>query len=162
MRQYYRRNKFNVPLTGNIQLRDPSFGTGDFDTNGDPIVDWKKFEADDSDEFGFYKDNVENGGIYYLDISLPFGTMLARYGNEYGHYTAPIGTKYEELSLPYLEESVEYHEYRVIADSIVVRCEVRKGRVAPKFNCPGGGVQFYHLNGIIRQLIRNKILERVL
>ena len=157
-----RKNSSGEVLSGNPVLRDPSFGTGDFYSNGDPVVDWNKFQTDDSDELGFCLSHNEFYGLYYIDVILPRGTMLVRYGNEYGRFTAPLGTKYNEIALPYVEETVEYHEYRVAADSFKVRCEVRKGIVAPKFDSPGGGVQYYHLNGIIRQLVRSKVLERIL
>lgn len=156
-----RKNSSGVILSGGPILKNPSFGTGAFYSNGDPIVDWPRFQTDDSDDFGFDLNHVESNGSYYADILLPHGTMLVRYGNEYGRFTAPLGTKYSEIALPYIEESVEYHEYRVLADSITVKCEVRKGMVAPKFDSLGGGVQYYHLNGTIRELVRNNVLERI-
>lgn len=98
---------------------------------------------------------------WYVTTLLPKGTKLLRYGNEGGQYTAPIGTKYEELSLPYKEECLEYYEYEVIGScEVCLCCIVQQGVVAPGFDMPGGGVQYYHSRAVI-DLVKDKILRRV-
>ncbi len=156
-----RRNSAGELLHGPRILRDPSFGTGKFDSSGDPIVDWEKWQPEFADSNGFDVRNKEDNGEYYVEMKLPRGTPLIRFGAEGGRYTAPAGTKYEELSLPYTEKSQEYHEYEVIADSITVVCVVKRGRVAPMFNSVGGGIQYMHLHGSVRDLLRQKVLKRV-
>ena len=99
-------------------------------------------------------------GRYKFKTTLPFGTRLLRYGNEIGHFTAPKGTLYEQLSLPYKRETVEYHEYEVIADGLVVTCIVEKGIAAPGFGLPGGAIQYLHEESIQRS-VRKNILKRV-
>lgn len=150
-------------ISGIRKLSNTAYGTGAIDEYGDPVIDWNTWSALSrfSDENGFDIRNVEANGKYIIEIQLPKSTLLIRYGPESGSFTAPKGTLYEELSLPYIEETVEYNEYRVIAESISVLCVVDKGKVAPMFNSIGGGVQYYHKNGSIKKMIKSKILERV-
>ena len=156
-----KKNSAGETIYGHRILRDLSYGSGEYDESGEAKVDWKKWQVEYADENGFDKRNKEENGQYYIQVLLPQGTTLIRYGPEGGRYTAPVGTSYDELSLPYTEESQEYHEYEVIADSISVFCPVKQGRVAPMFGCPGGGVQYMHLGGSIRDLLREKVLKRV-
>ncbi len=45
--------------------------------------------------------------------------------------------------LPYVKETIEYHEFKVTED-LSVECRVDKGMVAPKFLSDGGAIQFMH------------------
>lgn len=156
-----KKNDTGEIITGYLRLRNPAYGTGRKTPDGDPEVDWSGCKTSYSDDNGFDLRNIEKNGKHYIEINLPKGTQLIRYGRETGKYTAPKGTRYEELSLPYIKSSVEFHEYRVIVDSITVYCTVNKGIVAPMFDCNGGGVQYFHLDGSIRKMVQKNILERV-
>lgn len=86
--------------------------------------------------------------VYVIkDFILPKGMMLCRYGTPNGYFTTEKGTEYETLALPYVKETIEYHEYKVSED-IRVDCYVMKGAVAPKFNSTGGAVQFLHRQSV--------------
>lgn len=141
------------------QLIKPEYGTGKTFKNGMPQINWPEPD-DDRDSNGFDKHNVEENGQYIIKTKLPQGTVIIRYGREAGSFSAPEGTKYEELSLPYKKETVEYNRYRVISNDLEVECIVDKGRVAPAFGSKGGGIQYKHNKGIIN-LIQDKVLERI-
>lgn len=129
-------------ITGIPELRKPEYGTGKNYPDGSPIPDWK--QVINGDGHGFDKGHVEPNGKHTMKVVLPKHTRLIRYGKNDGSYTAPKGTEYEQLSLPYVKESVYYHEYEVIADSITVTAIVDRGRVARGFDHPGGGIQYFH------------------
>ncbi len=88
------------------------------------------------------------------------GSILIRYGSEIGHYTAPKGTDYDKLALPYKQETIEYNEYQVTHSEGINVCEVYKGRVAPAFDSEGGAIQYYHPI-TIRESVRKGILKRI-
>lgn len=108
---------------------------------------------------------------YRVTISQQYlgkGTELIRYGSPKGHYTALNGTKFEQLGLPYQQDTVEFHKYRVLLDIPVTCVEVNnfeeqqrlseiwngtrfpnrdsavEGLVAPAFGSDGGAIQYYH------------------
>ena len=151
------RNSAGEVITERFKLKNSSYVKG-FDDSGEPIIDWDSFKSEFADKHGFDMRNQEENGDYYIETILPKGTMLIRYGNESGRFTAPKGTRYDELALPYIEETVEYHEYRVTKDQT---CLVWKGKVAPNFDSEGGGVQFFHFHTAIRFLVKEKVLERI-
>ena len=154
--QYSRNYKGEDVSNMHHQLSDPSYGTGKYDENGDPIVNWPKYLMGNPSD-GFLR---EEDGTYYHEIELPNGTHILRYGNEDGSHTAPIGTPYECLALPYVKETMEYNEYIVIADGVTVLCQVQKGIVAPSLDSPGMVIQYKH-NKPIRQLCYESTLKRV-
>lgn len=100
------------------KFRKPEYWSGKMNKFGVPIPDWGRLI--DADDLGFDKNHKEPNGHYFMKVVLPKHTRLIRYGRESGIFTAPKGTKYEELALPYTRESLIYHEYEVIADSITV------------------------------------------
>ncbi len=111
-----------------------------------------------ADEHGFDLSKVmENGEYVVRDYVIPKGTRIIRYGSNYGNYTAPYGTPYESLSLPFFKESRVYHEYTV-KKSCRVKCIVIKGYVARGFSSKGGAIQFYHKERI-SHLLKNKVLK---
>ena len=154
-----RRNDAGEPLgTEPVRLTRAEYGTGDW-IGYYPVVRWEAYRQDFADGDGFDQRHREENGDYLMEVSLPKGTLLLRYGSERGHFTAPLHTPYETLGLPYVRETVEYHEYRVVADGLKVFCIVKRGRVAPMFDSAGGGVQYLHPNSI-RELTRRKhVLE---
>jgi hypothetical protein len=100
------------------------------------------------------------------------GTKVDRYGSPDGRYVSPIidgkPYSYEQRSLPFIEDSRQYHVYEIQYDSIIEAinniknqtkrqaflddyyeflssdesCIFRKGQIAPAFGQKGGGVQF--------------------
>lgn len=151
-----KRNCYGDIITGIKEFEDSSFGY--YDKSGNEHVNWAK-EDEHVDSDGFDKHHIEPNGSYKMDVILPYGTLLCRYGNTRGRLTANIDSNYEELGLPYIKESVEYHVYRVIADNLTVQCTVQKGKVAPMFNSPGGAVQYKHYQSIAKELTQNKLEE---
>lgn len=146
-------------LVGPRQLKKPEYGTGEVNDLGEPIPDWSLL-SEEADKHGFDKTNQESNGKHIIEIELPPGTIIIRYGNESGKYTAPQGTDYENLSMPYKKETVPYYEYKVVAKSLHVTCVVQKGKVAPGFDSKGGAIQYYH-NTTIYESIKKGILERL-
>ncbi|MCD8023807.1 MAG: TNT domain-containing protein [Lachnospiraceae bacterium] len=145
-------------ISGIKKLRDDKYGTGGMDSDGQPVVNWSLLEY--ADEHGFDIRHLEANGSYKIEVELPYGTILIRYGNETGRFTAPQFTRYEDLSLPYLKDTVEYNEYKVTAEKIRLICKVIKGRVAPGFGSPGGAIQYLHPM-TIRKSLQKGILERI-
>lgn len=146
----------DVINANDLELIDSSFGYRN--EKGQLIVNWDP-ESDIIDNNGFDKTNVEENGEYYMDIELPKGTILIRYGRATGKMTAPYGTPYELLSLPYKIETVEYHQYRVIADGVKVKCVVRRGKVQKMFGKCGGGIQYMHDSSIANEIAEEKLEE---
>lgn len=137
----------NIP----IELLSSQYGY--VDSHNIPHIDWGN-ETDICDKNGFDKQYKvkDNSNVYLIDnYVLPKGITICRYGFSGGYFTTLRGEDYENLGLPYIKETIEYHEYKVSTD-LQVNCIVRKGMVAPKFNSPGGGVQFMH-----KQTIRLEI-----
>ena len=127
---------------------------------GTKEINW---ESEFGDSKGFDTRNKEENGLHTIKIELPHDTILIRYGKERnGFFTAPDGSKYENLGLPYKKETIQFHKYRVNADSISVFCIVEKGKVAPIFDSPGGAIQYYHEDNSVLELVRSKILERII
>ena len=126
-----------------ILLLDDSYGY--IDDNNIPHINWGN-ETEICDKDGFDKEyRPINGSAEYIikDYIIPKGTMICRYGFLGGLFTTIKGAEYEYLGLPYVKESIEYHEFKVSED-LSVDCRVIKGKVAPKFNSEGGAVQFMH------------------
>lgn len=153
------KNYKGEPITGPRRLKKPEYDTGKTDALGDPIPDWS-YLSEKADEHGFDKTNVESNGKYIIEIELPPGTIIIRYGRESGSYSAPQGSDYDKLAMPYIKETVPYNEYKVIANSVVVTCVVEKGKVAPGFDSEGGAIQYYHSISIFES-VRKGMLERL-
>lgn len=152
------KNDAGKIINGKKKLVQEDYGTGDCYSDGEPIVNWKLLSLH-ADRDGFDIFNIEKNGYYKIEVELPYGTIIIRYGNETGRFSAPKGTKYEELALPYVKETVEYNEYKIIADRAKVMCIVEKGKVAPGFGSNGGAIQYMHPMSMI-ELMRKNILER--
>jgi len=148
-------NYKGIAVTGKKQLRDQRYGLGYMDRYGEPAADWKQVK---NEKDGF------NLLFKIEDITLDSGTLLIRYGEEeYGHYTAPIYTPFEKLSMPWDPETIEYHVYEVMSPtkvSILKYWEVKKGIAAPGFDMPGGGIQYRHEKFII-ELLKEAVLTEV-
>ena len=153
------KNYKGETISGIRQLKRPEYGTGEKYKNGNPIVDWSHLSKY-ADKNGFDTRHREKNGKYRIRIRLPYGSVVIRYGSEAGQFTAPSGTEYEKLSLPYIKETIEYNEYQVISDNVTIICIVDKGKVAPGFDSPGGAIQYYHPI-TIRESIRRGLLKRI-
>lgn len=154
---YLPRNDKGQLISGIRQVLRPEYAVG-FSQNKEPIIDWS-FLSKYADENGFDTRNLEKNGRYIIDTQLPYGTVIIRYGSEMGRFSAPKGTDYSELALPYLQDTVEYNEYQVLASKLFVRCIVTKGRVAPGFDSNGGAIQYLHKH-TIRNLVSQGVLKR--
>ena len=143
-----------------VELKNPEYGTGEY-RGLFPVVKWKEFRQPCADPDGFDLNHVEENGEYWMEVDLPRGTELIRYGSARGSFTAPKGTLYEELGLPYVKQTVEFHEYTVVADSVTVLCKVKRGRVAPMFDSEGGGIQYLHPSSIQELIGRKHVLSEV-
>lgn len=151
------RNWAGDPVTNAYVIRDQAYLITD--EWGRTKINWSGPRADDD---GFDKEHRELNGLHRMLVELPVGTELLRYGSPGGSFTAPKGTSYEQLSLPYEKNSMEYNEYRVIADGVLVEiCTAERGRVAPLFGEPGGGIQYFHGDNSVQNLLDAKKLERI-
>ncbi len=156
MKPASKKNYLGKEITGRKQFIRPDFGY--YDASGKEIVNWKPAdETVDSD--GFDKNHTEANGAYKQDVVLPYGKLICRYGNNRGRLTTDIDSKYEDLALPYVKETVEYHSYKVIADGLIVQCTVLRGIVAPMFNSGGGAVQYKHYQSIAKEIECGKLEE---
>ena len=156
-----RKNDKGMPLgKAKVLLKRAEYDTGKYSDDFTPIAKWVEYRPACSDEQGFDTGNIEENGEYVMEVFLPKGMHIIRYGTEEGRFTAPKGTSYEQLGLPYLQDTVEFHEYIVEADSVTVFCKVKRGKVAPIFDSPGGGIQFWHFD-TIRTSLRRKALKEV-
>ncbi|KAH8884372.1 hypothetical protein GQ53DRAFT_880125 [Thozetella sp. PMI_491] len=99
------------------------------------------------------------------DLVLPVGTLIDRFGSEYGAYTSPAAAPYMQRALP--PSSLDtpqsdpsypynYHVYRLVKPITVLA-----GPIAPWFGQPGQGVQYMFYNTTIMALVESKLLERV-
>ncbi len=144
-------NCLGVDITNTrILLLSPDYGY--VDENNIPHIEWGS-ETEKCDRNGFDKEfrPVDGSNVYIIkDFVLQRGTMLCRYGTPTGYFTTIKGTSYDSLGLPYVRETIEYHEYKVSED-ILVECRVVKGKVAPKFKSEGGAIQFLHKQTIKRE-----------
>ncbi|WP_144550360.1 T7SS effector LXG polymorphic toxin [Peribacillus simplex] len=145
-----------------IQIpKDPSVLT----SNGK--IDWSQVPND-----GFKLDAAGN------PIKEPYiskiGEVIDRYGPAEGRFTSPVidgkPYSYEQRSLPYLEDTSKYHQYKITGDfskmeSYINNCPnkglkaaiegymkkyslkfddlvIQKGDIAPGFGSVGGGIQY--------------------
>ena len=125
-----------------------------FDENGLPR--YEEF-LEHADDYGFDILAVMAGGGYTEKVVLPVGKKIIRYGVEKGSYSTDVGVPYERLSMPYIKESLPYHEY-VVLEACEVERIVTKGIVAPGFQSAGGVIQYHHPHRI-DVAIKNGILK---
>nr|WP_278247555.1 TNT domain-containing protein [Ruminiclostridium hungatei] len=88
--------------------------------------------------------------------TLDVGTVIDRYGNQYGKYTSPVGVPYEQRALPYIENPNAYHQYEVIKpiDNVTM------SEIAEAFEQLGGAIQ-YELPSSIKQLIKDEFIKEI-
>ncbi|GJJ70337.1 hypothetical protein EMPS_02686 [Entomortierella parvispora] len=92
------------------------------------------------------------------------GTLLDRFGSEYGSFLSPAEAPYPQRSIPPSNLDApkdqplypfNYHVYKVIKPF-----DVEAGPIAPYFGQPGAGTQ-YHTFSNIMKLLADGFLERV-
>ena len=145
------RNRKGDLINGIPELEDKSYGTGYIDENGVEQVNWNLVQEAE----GF------DSRYEIKEVELKKDERIIRYGSPLGRFFAPQNTEYEQLSLPYLEDSIEFSVYSIIADGVIVKCIMKKGIVAPAFNRKGGGIQ-YLSEYTVKELLRTRRIERIL
>lgn len=106
--------------------------TENYARTGIKTIDWNSFAENATDDgLGFDKD------VPVTEKELPPDMVIVRWGSERGRNGTSAGTQYSEVSLPYDEKTIEYHEYRIIGP---VKCKA--GIVARNFGQKGGGDQY--------------------
>lgn len=149
--------------------------------NGD--IDW-----DQVPEGGYILD--EAGKAIKKDYVPSKGEIIDRYGPQNGRYTSPVSDgnpyNYDQRSLPYIEDSSKYHQYKVEGDFNNIKkyydectnetlkikidaymkkykltfdkLKIKKGVIAKGFGSTGGGIQ-YELPLPVDMLIDLKLLS---
>lgn len=114
--------------TDELIVRDTKF----LDVDGN--IDWAKWAPNGGRVLGTIKENQ----------TIPTGTIIDRYGSQWGKYTSPAGVPYEQRALPYIENPNAYHKYEVLKpiDNVTI------SEIAPEFEQVGGGIQYELPNNI--------------
>ena len=152
-------NVFGEKVGEKPEFADPNFGK--VLQNGRIVPDYQIGDYTDCD--GFDTRNIEENGKYTIPFMLAKGNRICRYGSEAGKYTTYVGSPYEQLALPWDINTVQYHEYEVIADGLKVSLVVTKGIVGPqpKFHSRGGAIQFLHNYTIEQEVKERYTLRRI-
>ncbi|MDR6671023.1 TNT domain-containing protein [Rhizobium sp. 1399] len=95
---------------------------------------------------------VSRGGP--KNSTLATGTLIDRYGKTTGNFLAPVGTPFEQRSLPAISASDTYTTYIVVKP-----LPVQAGPAASWFGQPGGGLQF-KTEMAVQDLIDGGFIER--
>ncbi|MGV0788389.1 TNT domain-containing protein [Mycolicibacterium sp. XJ2] len=100
-------------------------------------------------------------------VDIPQGTVIDRFGSEFGSWLSPDETPFAERALPPESAAKPYHRY-VVAEpsSLPPGFRIEQSGVAPWFNQPGGGVQYRIIgpdgsNAPVRALLRSGYLEEL-
>lgn len=103
--------------TDELVVRDSRF----LDADGN--INWEKWAPNGGRVPGTIKENQ----------TIPVGTIIDRYGSQWGKYTSPVGVPYEQRALPYIENPNAYHKYEVLKpiDNVTI------SKIAPAFDQVG-------------------------
>ena len=71
-------------------------------------------------------------------ITLDNGVLIDRYGNPGGTFVSPEGIPYEQRALALHSDEAPYHKYEIL-----IPFDVEAGKIAPWFDRPGGGTQYF-------------------
>ena len=114
--------------TDELVVRDTKF------LDADENIDWEKWAPNGGRVPGTIKENQ----------TIPAGTIIDRYGSQWGKYTSPAGVPYEQRALPYIENPNAYHKYEVLKpiDNVTI------SEIAPAFEQVWGGIQYELPNNI--------------
>ena len=66
------------------------------------------------------------------------GTQIDRYGENFGQYLSPAGTPFDHRSIPPSQEADTLTRFEVVRP-----LPIAEGAIAPWFDQPGGGVQYF-------------------
>ena len=117
----------------------------------DPFCDYKNNEKVWPINFGCELNETEK------EITLPIGTIIDRFGHNYGYYFGDPSSSFDKRSLSLLkpgksceplyiermkDNSIAYNEYRVKKEFKVKTCTI-----APAFNHTGHGIQYRLFEG---------------
>ena len=98
----------------------------------------------------------DDGFAGYPDfITLSPGTIIDRYGSDYGTFTSPVGIPYDNRALAPDTILKPYSIFEVVEP-----IDVQSGEIAPWFDQPGGGTQ-YILPDSVNDLINAGKLRRM-
>lgn len=128
-------------------LRRPYFGKLNDDGAYTNEVDYDSVYAPAFTD-GFDETYTGFNGTFKMDVTelIQPGYSICRFGREFGYFTTDLGTPYEALSLPDNIEDREYHVYCFTEGFLdILKAEgiiIEKGRIAPAWECPGGGIQY--------------------
>ena len=141
-------------------LKNPNWGAYHEEPDGTKWTEgyFAKFQDPNvSDGDGFDINHMEDNGSYKKPYTLKKGDLVCRYGAPGGSFTTEFGETYDKCGLPYDEDTVEYHVYRVMAEDGI---PVEKGVVAPIFDSPGGAVQYYHnVRKVNAEIAKGRLVE---
>ena len=84
---------------------------------------------------------------------------LSEYSDNHGFDTRNIEDNGKHI-IKYIPESLEYNEYKVVADNLYIICIVDKGIVAPGFDSKGGAIQYLHPI-TLKESVKKGMLERI-
>ncbi|MBO1512691.1 T7SS effector LXG polymorphic toxin [Metabacillus bambusae] len=73
-----------------------------------------------------------------IKIEIERGTVIDRYGAPSGTFVSPAGIPYEQRALALHSDEAPYHKYEILEPF-----GVESGKIAPWFDRPGGGTQYY-------------------
>jgi hypothetical protein len=118
----------------------------------------------------FYRDGGKwvdaNGGIIWPKDNgfigmtqkeiLPVGARLDRYGGDSGRFLSPVGTPFEQRAIPNASKNEPYKIYEVLRPF-----EVKSGKIAPWFDQPGMGVQYFSEKNSVQRLIEQGYIREV-
>ncbi|MGE6203858.1 TNT domain-containing protein [Guptibacillus hwajinpoensis] len=71
-------------------------------------------------------------------VTLDNGVLIDRYGNPGGTFVSPEGIPYEQRALALHSDEAPYHKYEIL-----IPFDVEAGKIAPWFDRPGGGTQYF-------------------
>lgn len=89
-----------------------------------------------------------------VKMKLEQGTIIDRYGGPNGTFVSPAGIPYEQRALALHSDDAPYHKYKTL-----IEFEVEGGKIAPWFDRPGGGIQYFTGNTKIKHLETGELFE---
>ncbi|MEC2102439.1 glycohydrolase toxin TNT-related protein [Bacillus licheniformis] len=89
-----------------------------------------------------------------VKMKLEQGTIIDRYGGPNGTFVSPAGIPYEQRALALHSDDAHYHKYKIL-----IEFEVEGGKIAPWFDRPGGGIQYFTGNTKIKHLETGELFE---
>lgn len=97
---------------------------------------------------------------------LPQGTIIDRFGSEFGRYLAPDGTPFADRALPPESVGGDYNRYMITGNALPLRWQIVEGPVEPFYGqTPTSGTIQYMIeapDGVrpsVQELVRLGILD---